>query len=172
MSLVEVGQVLKPQGIKGEVKLRHFCDSADVFTSFNELFLENSTKSKPLILENVRVDREAVYVKISGIETRDDAEALRGALLYADSQAFPALPQDSFYIRDLIGLEVETEEGKPLGKIIEVLQHGAVDVYCVKSENKAFMFPALKRVMIKTDITAGKMVLDKSALSEVAVYED
>jgi len=172
MEWVEIGEVTKPQGIKGELKLRHFCDSAAMFYDFKVVYLKDKDGYQPLTVEKVRTDRESVFLKLGGIETRDEVEGLRGELLYADKADFPSLPEDNFYVRDLIGLLVETTSGKPLGKITEVLQHGAVDVYCVKSETKSLMFPALKRVMVKTDIAKGKMVLDEKALLEVAVYED
>lgn len=168
MDLVEIGEVLKPQGIRGEMKIRHFCDSAEVFSGFDTLYLNQ----KPFDVLHIRTDKTHVYLTLKGINDRDKAEALRGKVLFAEKSAFPELPKDTYYIRDLMGLLVETEDGKPLGKITEILQHGAVDVYCVKSKTSSMMFPALSRVIISTDISAGKMVLKKAALSEVAVYED
>ncbi len=171
MELAEIGEVLKPQGVKGEIKIRHFCDSAEVAAGFHTVYLMLKGVQTPFDVLKAREDKGSVFLTLKGIDDRDKAEALRGSILYADQRAFPRLPENSFYIRDLIGLAVVTEKGEALGRITEVLQHGAVDVYCVKGE-KAFMFPALKRVMLKTDIAAKEMVLDKAALSEVAVYED
>lgn len=172
MELVEIGEVLKPQGIKGEIKIRHFCDSAEVAAGFKTVYLKQKDGAEPLVVIKSRNDMTYAFLTLKGIDDRDKAEALRGKLLYADKNAFPKLPKDIFYIRDLVGLSVVTETGEDLGKIIDILQHGAVDVYCVKSEKDFMMFPALNRVIISTDIAAGKMVLNKKALSEVAVYED
>ncbi|MEX1307752.1 MAG: ribosome maturation factor RimM [Eubacteriales bacterium] len=172
MALVEIGEVLKPQGIKGEIKVRHFCDSAEVASGFETVYLKEKSGDKPLLVIKARADKTNVFLKLEGIDDRDEAEALRGQMLYADESAFPELPEDIFYIRDLIGLLVVDDTGTPMGKITEVLQHGAVDVYCVKDEKTSFMFPALNRVIISTDIAAGKMVLKRQALNEVAVYED
>jgi len=172
MELVEIGEIVKPHGIKGEIKLRHFCDSADMICAFSTVYLKQKSEITSLNILKARVDKGSAFLTLKGIDDRDKAEALRGSLLYADERVFPKLPEDNFYIRDLIGLAVVTEKGETLGKITEVLQHGAVDVYCVGSEKAAFMFPALKRVILKTDIAAGEMVLESQALSEVAVYED
>ncbi len=172
MEWVEIGEILKPQGIKGEVKIRHFCDSADVLTGFKTVYLKQKGESTPYTVTKVRTDKTYAFLTLKGIDDRDMAEALRGRLLYADKSAFPKLPKDIYYIRDLVGLSVVTESGKALGKISDVLQHGAVDVYCVAGEGMSMMFPALNRVIISTDIAAGRMVLNEAALNEVAVYED
>jgi 16S rRNA processing protein RimM len=171
MELAEIGEIVKPQGVKGEIKIRHFCDSTEVAAGFRTVYIRQKGVQTPFDVLKAREDKGSVYMTLEGIDDRDKAETLRGFILYADQRAFPKLPDNSFYIRDLIGLAVVTEQGEHLGKIIDVLQNGAVDVYCVKGE-KTFMFPALKRVILKTDITAGEMVLESGALLEVAVYED
>ena len=97
---------------------------------------------------------------------------LRGHTLYVEKDQMSELPEDRFYIRDLIGLTVITDGGETLGKLKEILQSGPVDVFRVVGDNSELMFPALKRVIIKTDIDAKRITVAAAALKEVAVYDD
>jgi len=172
MKFIEIAKVLKPQGIKGEVKAQHFCDNPDKFFEFEKLYIKENGKYTEKIISQVRVDHTHVYIYIHGVVTREDAEQLRGMMLYVEKSDIKQDDENAFLFIDLIGINIIDEDGENLGVLKEILQHGSVDIYCIKSKNNGFMFPALKRVIKKIDIKNKIMTLDKYALSEVAVYDD
>lgn len=169
--MIEIAKILKPQGIKGEVKVQLFSDNFDDFCGRGFAYLEQGGSYERIDFEDIRPEPPFVYLYIKGIETRSEAEGLQGAYLYMDKSDLPETEEGEYYVFDLIGLEVTNESGETLGIVKEVLQHGAADVYVVKGK-RDFMFPALKRVIKNIDIKAGNMTLDGNALSEVAVYDD
>lgn len=169
--MIEIAKVLKPQGIKGEVKVQLFSDNFDDFCGRGFAFLNQGGSYKRIAFGDARIEPPFVYLHIEGIESRNDAERIQGAFLYIDKEELPETQEGEYYIFDLIGLEVKDSSGKKLGKIKDVFQHGAADVYAVSGE-KSFMFPALKRVIKNVDLKSGVMVVDENALSEVAVYDD
>ena len=170
MDFIEIGIVLKPQGIKGEVKVKPFTDDINRFLELENIFLDENGYDKREVMAS-RVNNGFAYLLIKNVGSIDDAEKLRGCLLYIDRQNTIELKEDAYFIRDLIGLNVEDEKGNPLGRLSDILQHGAADVYIVESLKGRFSFPALKRVIIKIDIDNKIMRLDKKNLDEVAVYE-
>jgi len=171
MEVIEIARILKPHGIRGEIKAQHFCDNSKDFLGFEKVyFKEKNVFSEKKVLES-RADNTHVYLLLEGINTRNEADSLRGRLLYVEKSAISDLPENRFLIRDLIGSKVLNEKEKELGVLSEILQHGAVDVYCVKSIDNGFMFPALKRVIIKVDIEEKTIHVDAKALSEVSVYD-
>ena len=120
-------------------------------------------------MTGVRANAPFVYMKLFGVDTRNDAEALRNARLQVDRGDI-RLPEGTYYVSDLIGLHVSDESGNVLGVLKDVFQYGAADVYAVSGE-KPFSFPALKDVIVQVDISGGKMILCAKRLGEVAVYE-
>ncbi|MDE7395863.1 MAG: PRC-barrel domain-containing protein, partial [Clostridiales bacterium] len=100
-------------------------------------------------------------------------ESLRCKFLTIDRVNAVDLDEGEFFIADLIGCTLFTEKGDALGKVTDVLQHGAVDVLCaVDSENKEFRFPFLKRLLLGADMQAKTIMLDGEKLQEVCVYDD
>lgn len=164
--MLSIGKVLKPQGIKGELKIAHYLDAPDDFVGISSLY----AAGKEFKLERVRITDEAVYIKLYGIDDRNAAETLRGAKLGIPRDAAPEPAEGRYYIADLIGLDVVANDGK-LGKIKSVVQNGAADVYVVEG-NKNFMFPALKSVIKKVDLSTKSVAIDTEELEKVAVYED
>lgn len=170
MDYFKLAQVLKPQGIKGELKLKAFTDDLARFGSLKHVFLKKGGEYEERIVCSTRTYKDFVYIKIEGCEDRNTAETLRGVFLYIDRENAAPLPEDAYYIADLEGLSVEDETGKTLGVLKEVLQTGGVDIYSVKGD-KNFMFPAVKHVVLNVDINAGKILLDSTRLKEVAIYD-
>jgi 16S rRNA processing protein RimM len=169
--MIEIAKVLKPQGIKGEVKVQLFSDNFDDFCGRGYAYLKDGGSYKRIAFGDIRTEPPFVYLHIDGINSRNDAESLQGAVLYIDKAELSGTQEGEYYVFDLIGLKVKDSSGNELGIIKNVLQHGAADIYEVKGE-KNFMFPALKRVIKNVDLSGDTMVVDENALSEVAVYDD
>lgn len=169
MDYVEFGVILKPQGIRGELKIKY-----SPFGNFDPLmlkilYLNEEDTYKEYHVQSMRLDQRYAYAKLKGIEDRNEAEKIRNAKAYV-KRSDVSLPEGMHYISDLVGLEVLDDEGRRLGILTEVIETGSADVYVVKENNTGFMFPALKRVILKTDLEAKTMTVDKKTLAEVAVY--
>ena len=158
-SLLEVGQIVNTYGIKGFVKVIPLVDNNNQFKDFKVVYIQDKNNIKELCIEEVKFSKSLVLLKFKGIETIEQAEKLRNFYLQAKRSDIK-LEEGAHFIVDLIGLEVYTEEGKLLGKLKEVLQPGANDVYIVEDETqKEILLPAIPEVIKKIDIANNKMVI-------------
>ena len=171
---IEVGQILKPQGIKGEVKLMPLTDDPLRFEGENTFFLEENGAYTPVVTRFSRFDGQAVYLSVEGVNDRNAAEKLRGRYLLVDRAHAAQLDEDEFFIVDLIGIRGFDETGKSYGVLKEVMQPGGNDVYVFvdKAARKEYLIPALKSAVTLTDPEKGEMVFDSKRLSEVCVVND
>jgi len=168
----ELGRILKPQGVKGEVKLDAFTDDLSRFLDLDFVYFKNAEAGyRRVNVEKTRIDARYAYLKLQGIESRDDAETLRGVFLYIDRAHAAKLPEGSYYIQDLIGCRVTDQTGKSLGVLQDILQNGAADVYVIKMEKGTCLFPSVKHVVLNRDIESGIITVDAQKLAEVAVYD-
>lgn len=158
-SLLEVGQVVNTYGIKGFVKVVPLVDNNNQFKDFKVLYIQEKHNIHELQIEEVKFSKNLVLLKFKGIETIEQAEELRNLYLQAKRSDIK-LEEGAHFIVDLIGLEVYTEEGILLGKLKEVLQPGANDVYIVEDEaKKEILLPAIPDVVKKIDIANNKMII-------------
>ena len=155
---LEIAKIVSTQGIRGEVRCQYYCDSPDILCEFDRLYL-NKGKT-PVEIERAYVHKNIVILKIEGIDSIDDAQKYIGKMLYADRDDFE-LDEGVYFIQDIIGLSVKNAEtGEVYGKISDVYQNGATDVYSIKKENgRELMFPRIDEVVKKIDIEAGEMLI-------------
>ncbi|WP_066647585.1 ribosome maturation factor RimM [Christensenella timonensis] len=170
----ELGRILKPQGIRGEIKMDAYTDDLSRFSYLEQVFFRREDGSyEGVRVHSARVDARYAYLKLEGYDDRNAADALRGAMLYVDREHAAQLPQGAHYIRDLIGLCVQTQDGSVVGKLADILQNGAADVYVVKTEGRGnCMFPSIPGVILEKDLAHGKIVVDEQRLGEVSIYDD
>ena len=159
-----VGEILKPQGIRGELKVKPFTDTAEDFRAFKRIFLDGAEYK----ILSVRVGDGAVYLGLRGVPDRNAAELLRGKLLTLPREDAPALEEGRYYIADLLGAVVSDEAGEEIGILSDVRQ-AATDIYTVKSGEKEIMFPAVRGVILKIDVEGKRITVDKKRFGEVAV---
>ena len=160
-----VGTVLKPQGIRGELKIKPYTDSAESFRAIGRVFF-GGEEYKVL---SVRTGDGAVYLGLRGVPDRNAAELLRGKDVVIPRDEAPALPEGSYYIADILGSELVTEEGEALGTLLSVTQ-AATDIYTLKTEGgKEILFPVAKGVVLNVDVENKKITLSKKRFFEVAV---
>lgn len=158
-SLLEVGQIVNTYGIKGFVKVVPLVDNNNQFKDFKKLYVQENKNINELHIEEVKFSKNLVLLKFLGIDTIEQAEKLRNIYLQAKRSDIK-LEKGAHFIVDLIGLEVYTEEGKLLGKLTEVLQPGANDVYIVEDESKKqILLPAIPDVIKNIDIEKNKMIV-------------
>lgn len=161
-----VGEVLKPHGIRGELKVKPYTDSAEEFSSFRRVFL-GETEYRVL---SVRVGDGAVYLNLRGVPDRNAAELLRGKEIKVLREEAPALREGTYYIADLLGSEVVDESGARLG-VLKAIRPAATDIYTLEADGKEILFPVAKGVVLSVDVTAGRIVVDGKRYREVAVLE-
>ena len=170
MEYITVGEVLKAQGIAGELKVKPLTASPERFKKLRVFYIDG----RPLRITGLRLDRDYAYVKLQGIDDRNAAELMRGKFLQIDRVNAIELDDGEYFVADLIGCNVVSDDGNVLGVITDIFQNGgAVDVINAKWINgKEFRFPFLNRLVASVSVTEKKFVVKKILLDEVCVYDD
>ncbi|MGN0795509.1 MAG: ribosome maturation factor RimM [Christensenellales bacterium] len=164
---IEVGKILKPKGIKGAMKVEGITDDNSRFLRLSEIFISKASYK----VEKCQLDGKFVTLKLFGIDTPEEAEKLRNKSIFIKRSDVVEMDADHNLIVDIIGMEVEVGN-RVIGKISDVLQYGAADVYVVKSEKSEISFPALKKLVLSVDVENKKMTLDEKIFGEVAVTNE
>ena len=145
---LEIGQIVNTFGIKGEVKVKPFTDDINRFDELKKVYVKTKTDIKQYKIENVKYHKNMVLLKLEGINRIEDAELLRNLFLEIDREDAIPLEEGTYFIADLIGLEVYTDEGKLLGKVDDIYNTGSNDIYVVKDElGKQILLPGIKEVI-------------------------
>lgn len=155
-----VGAISGAFGVSGEVRLKSFCVEPAAIVDYAPLFNEDGTQSYKI--DALRPITNGFSARLTGIETKEQADALKGVGLYADRAKLPTLPDDEFYHADLIGLKVIDTGGAELGEIIEVLNHGSVDLLEVRAPglSDTVLLPFTREAVPTVDIGAGRIIAD------------
>jgi 16S rRNA processing protein RimM len=150
---LEIARITSTHGLRGEIKVQVFTDSVSDFDNFAEVYC--GAEKTPFVIENVRGIKNSAVLKLKGTDTAENAQKLIGKFLYADRETFE-LPENTWFIQDLIGLKViDADSGKEYGIVEEIFQNAPTDVYSVKTPSGMFMFPSLPEVIIETNIAEG-----------------
>ena len=166
-----IASVLKPQGVRGECKLRSYAADIERFHQWNTLYLKKDDSYIPVALRTVRIRDGFVYAHLDGSDTADAAERFRGCDLYVDRAGAAPVEEDAELIADLIGCEARDENDEVIGVLTDVLQYGTVDTW-VFAGPRPFMAPALRAVFPEVDAEAKLIRVVSEKLNEVAVFED
>ncbi|MBB6631197.1 ribosome maturation factor RimM [Clostridium algidicarnis] len=151
---LSVGQISKPHGIKGEVKVIPLTDDIKRFRKLKKVYIDGN--EKVIVWCKMQVDR--VILKIEGIDTIEGAESLRNKYIQVKREEAVRLPKDSYFIADLLSCTVyDTSENK-IGKVYDVIKTGSNDVYWIKHE-KEILIPALKDIVLDVDIDSHKIII-------------
>lgn len=158
---LHIGRVVGAQGLRGEVKLLSYAESAEVFAPGLQVRAIAADGSERLhVVARGRPHGKAVVVAFEGIAERSQAEALTGCELFIDRAGLPQLEEGTYYWADLIGLSVHAADGSRLGRLDSIIATGSNDVYVVKQAKREILVPALKSVVVAVDLAAGRMVVD------------
>ena len=130
----EVGQIVNTFGIKGFLKVKPFTDEASRFEELKKVYIVKKNEMQEVEIEEVSYQKHMVLLKLKGIDNLTEAEKYKGLFLKIDRKNAKKLDKDTYFIADLLGLEVYTEEGELLGKVDDIFNAGANDVYVVKDE--------------------------------------
>lgn len=153
MEKIKIGKIVNAVALRGEVKVYHYSDYKERFEELEEILVERNAAKKHAMesyeIEGVRYQKDMAILKLKGVNDRNAAEALKDCDVYITEADLRELPEDTFYIRDLIGCRVinrseNTENEKEIGIITDVLQNTAQDIYQVKTKaGKEVLIPAV-----------------------------
>lgn len=151
---LEAGKIVNTHGLRGEVKITPWTDYPEVFEELEKLYLDDGTSFE---VKSVKYHKSSVIVKLLGIDDVNAAERLKNKIVYVPREDIDDLPDDTYFVVDLIGLEVFEDENF-IGKLTEVITTGSNDVYVVKKEGeKDILIPALREVVLDVNINEGFM---------------
>ena len=149
----EIGQIVNHFGIKGMVKVNPFTDDISQFEKLKSILLVKDGKLSEVEIEETKYSKNQVLLKLKGIDTVEEAEKYRGCYLKIARSNSKKLPKDTYFIADLLGFTVYTDENILLGKVEDIYNSGANDIYVIKSEDgKQILLPGTKEVIKQIDL--------------------
>ncbi len=163
---LQLGEVLKPQGVRGEIKVKPYVDDVNRFKTLKEVYLED----KFYKVLSVRIFDGFVYLGLSGVGDRNEAETLRGKRLFVDRDNAVKLPKGRYFIADLLGASVILDDGTFSGTVTDI-QNGVTDIYTIEKDGKIIRFPFLKDAVISVDVENKKITLKAKRFNEISVEE-
>lgn len=157
----EIGQIVNTSGLKGLVKANLFTDDITKIESFEKVLIEKNKKLIEYEIEEVKYHKNQALIKFKGVDSIETAETLRNCFIRVLREDEPELPEDTYYIVDLIGLDVFLDTGEKLGSLKEVfpVQSGNHDIYVVETGEKDILLPAIGDVIKDIDIQNKKMIV-------------
>lgn len=159
---LEIGQIIGTHGIKGTLKIKPLTDDIMRFSELKKVYMTIKKELIEFSIEEVKYNNNTVLLKLKDIDTIESAQAYKGVYLQIDRKDSVELPENSYFIVDLIGLQVYDEENNELlGKIEDIYNTGSNDIYVVRNEitGKQILLPAIKDVIKKIDIENKKIVV-------------
>jgi 16S rRNA processing protein RimM len=149
MEKINIGKIVNAVGLKGEVKVYSYSGSKERYQERKRIYVENTEHQ----IEKSRRNKDIVILKLSGINDRGAAEDAKGKDIYINESDLEPLPEGEYYIRDLIGLTVTEDTGNVLGKLSNVIQNSAQDLYEIETpDGKKILIPAVEEFILNIDI--------------------
>jgi 16S rRNA processing protein RimM len=155
---IQVGKIINTHGIKGELKILPLTDEITRFEELPYVIIEN--ENEELEIESVKYKKNFVILKLKAFNNINEVIEFKNRYLLIHEKDSKELPENTYFIFELIGLEVFTTTGENIGKVIDVLQPGANDVYVVKNNGKEYLIPAIKDIIKEINIEDKKMIID------------
>ena len=157
---LEIGQIVNTFGIKGMVKVKPFTDDIRRFDELKTVYVEKNGKQTEYEVEEVKYHKDMVLIKFKGIDKVEQAEMLRNSYLTVSRNSVEKLEEGRYYIVDLLGLEVYTDEQVLLGTLEDIFNTGSNDIYVVKDkQGKQILLPAIQDVVKQIDIENKKIIV-------------
>jgi 16S rRNA processing protein RimM len=157
-----VGEILRPHGVRGELRMRIRTDHPERIGELEQILLGRDIEGKltPYPVEHLRMHQGYGLLKLKGVDDRDRADTLRGYYVLIDREDAVPLAEDEIYLYQLIGLNVTTDEGELLGTLVDILETGANDVYVIDSPTYGeVLIPDIDETILDIDIAAGTMTV-------------
>lgn len=156
----EIGQIVNTFGIKGLVKVKPFTDDLERFEELKSVFVVKNKELVEMQIEEVKYHKNLVLIKFKGIEDMNMAERLKGCYIKIHRKDARKLPEDTYFIADLIGVKVYDEDGNLLGKVDDIYNNKVHDIYVIKDDlGKQILLPSTKEVIKDIDIDNDKIIV-------------
>ena len=157
--LLQVGVITTTHGIRGEVKVYPTTDDPRRFEVLPSVLLDTGKELCELEIQRVKYFKQFVILKFRDVDDINEIEPYKGKSLYVTRDMAVPLEENEYYIADLIGMDVFLEDGSLFGRIKDVLETGANDVYIVQTQEKEVLIPAIKDCILQVDVQSNKMVI-------------
>ena len=158
--MLQVGVITQTHGVRGEVKVFPTTDDVNRFKKLKQIILDTGKETMPLEIQSVKFFKQFVILKFKGIDNINDIEKYKRCSLYVTREHAVALEEDEYFIADMIGMEVCTEDGNIFGTLKDVIETGANDVYVIENaEHGEVLVPAIKECIRSVDIEKGQMMI-------------
>ncbi len=155
-NLLEIGQIVNTHGLRGDLKVMPWCDDPEIFHELAYVLIDGQEYE----IEKSAIHKNMVLLKLEGINHINDAEGYRNKLLYVPREELGDLPEGTYYICDLLGCKVETQEGRFLGEIRDIIKTGSNDVYVVEDWAKnQTLIPVIKDCVKSVDIEKKQIII-------------
>ena len=158
--MIAVGRITRGVGLKGELNVSLLTDSSERFDQLKTVWIgtDESLAGKHAVVD-VRKTNSAVVLKLKDVDSRTAADGFRGQMVFVASKDAVAPKKGSYFIHDIIGMEVETETGEQIGIVQDVMQLPANDVWVVVKGDKEYLIPAIKDVIRSVDVQRRRVVI-------------
>lgn len=150
--ILELGKVVNTHGIRGEIKIQPWCDYPEIFDTLDYIYIGGERYE----IRRSRFHKNCIIAQVEGVNNINEAELMRNKIVTIEREVLGELPEGTYYIADLEGLEVRTADGKILGNIKEVIRTGSNDVYVLDNdEKKPILIPVIEQVVKEVNIDGG-----------------
>lgn len=157
MEKIKIGKIVNAVGLKGEVKVYHYSDYKERFEELDQIWIGG----QKVTIEGVRYMKDMVILKLAGVSDRNGAEALKEQEVFIDESMLRVLPEDTYYIKDLIGMEVASKKEGRIGILTDVIQNSSQDLYEVTTEDGRKIFiPAVEEFIRDIDCQNRKITVE------------
>ena len=157
---LQVGVISSTHGVRGEVKVFPTTDDVTRFRQLKKVYLDTGREMLPLEIQNVKFFKQFAILKFKGIDNINDIEKYRGKSLMIDREDAVDLDEDEYFIADMIGMKVYTEDGSEFGTLKDVMETGANDVYTIDSlEHGEVLIPAIRECILDVDMDEERMTI-------------
>ena len=160
--LIPIGRVVRPHGVRGKIKLDYFGEDVNHFPPLREVFIElkaGNLRAYEILETTPQAPRIILHLK--GIDGREEVESLIGKEVFIKKEVLPDLEEGEYYWMDLLGMSVETQEGKKIGRVKEIFPTGANDVVVVEGKRREILLPATEEVIQSVDREKGVMMVSR-----------
>ncbi|MBE5749389.1 MAG: 16S rRNA processing protein RimM [Clostridiales bacterium] len=165
---LKIGLIVKPQGIRGELKVQPLTDDINRYKGLKEVLIDDKTYR----VTNTVISGDMVFLSLFGVSDRNAAETFRGKFLRVKRENAIPLEEGRYYIVDIVGCEIKTDDGQDVGKVLEITS-ARTDIFTVKCQDgRVLRFPFLKDLVLSVDIDNKLITVSGKRLLEVSCYED
>lgn len=157
---VVIGQVRRPHGVRGTLRVAPMTEDPHRYRRLEQVYLSRGDDQRTLFaIEKVEIAHEAILLTLQGIDSRDRAEEWRQAWVEIPGEQILPLEEGQHYLFEIVGLQVQSEDGENLGTVVDILRNPAHDVYVVKQDDREFMVPAVPEFIRQIDSESGIMII-------------